>query len=575
MAVERGSVQFGLLGSLEARWKGEPLPLGGAKQRALLARLLVEARTIVSTDRLIDDLWGEQPPEQALHTVQVFVSRLRKALGPDVILTRAPGYLLEVPGDLIDAERFITLAVEAKRELGAGRPQEAAERFEQAFALWRGRPLADFAYQAWALEHAERLEEFRLSGLEQWTDARLALGRHSELVGELEQLVATHPVRERFRAQLMLALYRSGRQAEALDAYTRAREALVEQLGIDPSPQLQTLYRQLLNQDASLAAPAQGPSITVHNLPAPPNALIGRERELAELEDLLERPDVRLVTLTGAGGSGKTRVGLELARRLLSRFPDGVFFVELAAITDPELFAMTLAQALGVREQPPQPIDETLARNLRERQVLLVLDNFEQLLSAAPQLATLLARCEYLCALVTSRAALHLAFEHEYPVQPLGLPNMDQFPEFEQLSQSEAVALFEARARAVKPDFAVTRQNGASIAEICVRLDGLPLALELAATRVRALTPEAILARLGERLRLLTGGPLDHPERQQTLRAAIAWSYELLLAPEQTQFARLAVFRGATLEAIEAICADDEATRPNLPTAFSPYSTRT
>jgi predicted ATPase/class 3 adenylate cyclase len=291
------------------------------------------------------------------------------------------------------------------------------------------------------------------------------------------------------------------------------------------------------------------------NLPIQPTPLIGREEELAHTADLLRGNEVRLLTLTGAGGTGKTRLALQLAADLLDEFPEGVFIVELAAVRDPSLVVPTIAQTLAVRELPGQSLEETLVDYLRERRLLLLLDNFEQLLMGAPSLAALLAAAHHLKLLVTSRAALRLAAEKEYAVSPLELPDAEHLPEVLVLSQYEAVALFVERARAVRAQFELTNENARAVAEICVRLDGLPLAIELAAAHVRALTPRALLERLERPLKLLTGGPRDAPTRQQAMRGAIDWSYALLSEPEQRLLSRLSVFvGGCALEAAEAVC---------------------
>jgi predicted ATPase/class 3 adenylate cyclase len=291
-----------------------------------------------------------------------------------------------------------------------------------------------------------------------------------------------------------------------------------------------------------------------HNLPVQPTPLLGRERELDAVIGLL-RGTPRLVTLTGPGGSGKTRLALQVAAHLVDDFADGVFLVTLAPIRDPGLVAPTIAQTLGVRETEGRPLLDTLKDHLRERSLLLLLDNFEQVIAAAPLVAELLATCPGLKALVTSRAALHVRGEQEYPVPPLSLPDATRTQAPERLSQYAAVALFIERARAVRPDFAVTNENAPAVAEICCRLDGLPLAIELAAARSKSLTPQALLTRLEHRLKLLTGGPRDLPARQQTLRDAIAWSYDLLAVEEQLLFRRLSVFvGGCTLGAAEAVC---------------------
>jgi predicted ATPase len=294
------------------------------------------------------------------------------------------------------------------------------------------------------------------------------------------------------------------------------------------------------------------------NLPAQATPLVGRTGELEALKTLLASPDVRLVTLTGPGGTGKTRLALHAAAEAVESFPHGVWFVSLEAVSDSALLLPTIAQTLGLYESGDRPLEDALHEYLRGRRALLVLDNFEQLLDAARAVSRLLEAAPEVKALVTSRAPLRLAAEHAVPVPPLALPDTSSLPALEALTQYEAVALFLERARAVAPSFAVTDENAPAIAELCVRLDGLPLAIELAAARVKLLPPQALLARLGQRLELLRGGARDRPERQQTLRAALDWSFELLDAGLKTVFARLSVFAGGfRLEAAETISGAD------------------
>ena len=521
-------MEFCLLGPLEVRRNGEPVQLGGAKQRALLARLLVDAPRVVSTDALVDGLWGERPPEKALHTVQVFVSRLRKAIGPKVLVTRAPGYLVDVADEGIDVSRFRTLVAEAERDLAGGRPQQASQCFERALALWRGPALADFAYEGWAGEHAERLEEERLSAVERLIDARLLLGHHSSVAGELEQLVSQHPLRERLRAQLMLTLYRSGRQADALRCMRRRgwRSRTTRN-----RPQSGTPNDLSADLQSGRIARRIRPRAERHRpqSPRPPNPLVGRDRELEELAALLQDTDVRLVTLTGPGGTGKTRLAMQVAAELVGAFADGVFWVPLAGLRDPHLVLPAMAQAIGANDE--------LAAHLRERELLLLVDNFEQVLAACRDLGHLLAVSPGTRLLVTSRAPLRLAGEHEYPLEPL--------------APSDAGTLFIERARAAGREL----EPDETIAAICRRLDYLPLAIELAAARAKLLDPQTLLTRLDCSLALLTRGAADAPERHRTLRTTIQWSHDLLNEEARVLFRRLSVFAGScSIVAAERVC---------------------
>ncbi|MGN6869125.1 MAG: AfsR/SARP family transcriptional regulator [Solirubrobacteraceae bacterium] len=561
-------MQFQILGPLEVAEGDRLLSLAGA-QRSLLALLLLSANEVVSADRLIDELWGGQVPDSGRTALQVRVSQLRKALGAagERIGTRAPGYVLRVDRDELDlyvVERLIS-------EADGAEPAEAAAKLREALAMWRGAPLDDLSHESFAQTAIRRLEELRLAAFEKRIDADLALGRHASLVAELETLVEEHPLREHLHAQLMLALYRCERQADALAAFRRARRVLVDQLGIEPSAPLRQLEQAILRQEESLdlgatVAPS-GPSLTAiprtsgpdpraewdapHNLPAPVSSFIGRERQLSELRQLLSR--ARVITLTGAGGVGKTRLALQLAANMLDGFDDGPWFVDLAPLTDAALVAAKLAGVLGVREQPGQTSVESLVASCKTRQVLVILDNCEHVIGQAAKIADQLVRgCPRMLLLATSREPLAIEGEHLYRVPPLFVPPADADPS--RLLTSDAVRLFADRARQHRSDFSVGRANAAVVGRLCRRLDGIPLAIELAAARLRTLSLEEIDNRLGERFRLLTGGHRVAAPRQQTLEALIDWSYDLLNPAERDMLELLSVFAGGfDLQSAEAV----------------------
>jgi predicted ATPase/DNA-binding SARP family transcriptional activator len=553
-AGDTGRLEFGLLGPLDVARGGETIELRGSRQRALLALLLVHANEVVSRERLIDGLWGERPPESAANALQVAVHGLRRALGAERIETRGGGYRLRVEPDELDLERFRRLVQRARTRAG----DAAADDLREALALWRGEALADLLDVPFARLESRRLHELRLAALEQRIDADLAAGRHFESIAELEALIAGEPVRERFRQQLIVALYRAGRQVEALEAYRNARRELVEDFGVEPGPELQRLERAILQQDPALSPPARVAGVR-GNLPAAVTPLVGRRLELAAVTALLRQPDVRLVTLTGPGGTGKTRLALEAARQLASELFDGAVLVDLAPLEDPGDVIVAVAHALSVesRSSTLDSVKETLG----DKTLLLLLDNFERVDDAAPVVSELLAAAPGLTALVTSRAVLRLSGEHEFPVPPLRVPTREDVRRLDRLSHNEAVSLFVARARAARHDFRLEPANAAAVAEICIALDGLPLALELAAARCKQLPLDALLARLGQRLEVLTDGPRDRPRRQQTLRATIEWSYDLLEPSEQELFAALGVFAGGCTPAAAAeVCrSPDEA----------------
>jgi predicted ATPase/DNA-binding SARP family transcriptional activator len=552
-------LEFRILGPLEASEEGRLLPLGGPKQRSLLALLLLHANEVVTSDRLLEKVWHDSRPDGAARSLQVYVSSLRKALGHSgtALQTRAGGYSIAIEPDQLDAVRFERLVDEGARMLANREPERAVMLLREALKLWRGPALADLGYLSFAQNEIARLEELRLAAVETRIEADFALGRGAELVGELESLAARHPLRERLHGQLMIALYRAGRQAEALEVFHTARDALVEELGLEPSPELREVQAAILRQDPALTV--ESPELRARRrLPAPATALIGRQAELDDVRTLFRDEEARLVTLTGPGGTGKTRLALQAAWELADRFPDGVHFVGLAPVRNPELVPAAIGAALGVREAANRTLFDGLNEHLRERQLLLLIDNFEQVDESAPLLAELLAAAPGLALLVTSRALLHLYGEHEYAVPPLALPEPDRVPDPARLEEYESIALFVARAQAVLRTFRVTQANAPALAEICQRLDGLPLAIELAAARAAELTPDEMLDVLPSGLELSTGGARDLAARQQTLRATIDWSYALVGEGERKLFGRLGVFAGGcTLEAAQVICGAD------------------
>ncbi|SEK45661.1 BTAD domain-containing putative transcriptional regulator [Rhodococcus maanshanensis] len=563
-------MRFGVLGPLRAETApGRPIAITERKVRALLAALLVHPGKPVSVDRLVEALWGDEPPPTAPSTLQTKISLLRRAFeqaepgGRELVAFQTSGYLLRVDDDAVDATRFERLAARARTE-----PDPAARvaLLDQALALWRGPAFAEHAEESFARAAATRLEEGRLTTLEEQAEARLATGEDAALVAELAGLVDRHPHRNRLRGAHMRALYRAGRQAEALASYACLREILAEDLGLDPDPELVALHGAILRRDPALG-PTSASRPSVHgNLPRPVTELIGRTEAVAGIRAALDGS--RLVTLTGPGGVGKTRLAMETAWQLEDSISDGVWLVELAALTrETEPGTAAIADAmltvLAIREHTPtravtapEPTDPLarLTEALRTRSMLLVIDNCEHLAAAVGLVAGhLLAAAPGLRILATSQTPLAIRGETLWPVEPLSLPG-----DPESVAESSAVQLFVSRAAASAPGFELTADNASTVAAICTRLDGIPLALELAAPRIRVLGAVRLLERLEDRFSLLTTGYLDAPPRQQTLRAMIDWSSSLLTTAERTLLRRLAVYAdGCTLESAEAVCSGD------------------
>ena len=526
-------MEFRILGPLELVVDGQVGPLPAGAERAVLELLLLNAGRVVPASTLVDALWGENLPNNASNALQGRVSRLRKTLvdaglTDALVTTRRPGYLADIDPDRVDANRFIRLVQEARRRADRNAPSEAIRLYDEGLVLWRGDPLAEFADERWAQAEINRLTALRAAAVEERIDLRLVLGHHAELVAELEDLTARHPLQERLHGQLMLALYRSGRQADALTAYQRLRQTLDDELGLEPSAELRTLEQAILRQDAKLSAPARVRPTAQHNLPNRLTSFVGRGRELTDVVDLLRH--TRLVTLTGPGGAGKTSVAVEVAARLTDRYADGVWLVRLAGVTDPAHVSRAVADTLGVPDGTGT-LEERLIRYLQDRGVLLVLDNCEHVVDASAALVErLLTACGQLRLLATSREPLAVPGEVQLAIPPLDTPPADA--PTDEIMAYDAVRLFLDRARAALPTFQLDATTARPIAEVCRRLDGIPLAIELAAARVKTLAVGDIADRLDDRFRLLTAGPRTAEARQQTLRATVEWSHQLLTKHE-------------------------------------------
>ncbi|MGH9280661.1 MAG: BTAD domain-containing putative transcriptional regulator [Acidimicrobiales bacterium] len=570
-------MEFRVLGSLEVVDGGRRVDLGAPKERALLGELVLHANRVVSRDRLIEVVWGENPPATASETLNTYVSHVRAVLEPGrgrrqharILLTRPPGYLLAVDDDDVDAARFERLVSEGRSARQSGDSASAATALTEALTLWRGRALADFTDEPWAQAEAARLDELRLTAIEERMEADLAMARHHELTGELRRLVAEHPLRERLWGQLMVALYRSGRQSEALRAFTELRQVLAEELGIEPSAPLRTLEEDILHQRASLepesatqVAAETRPAGTAHNLPTPLTTFVGREAEVAGVRELCRT--TRLVTLTGVGGIGKSRLALEVARGLLPDHANGVFLVELAPLADASSLHEHVLAAMRVGEDPGQSPAATLAKMLVDRQVLLVLDNCEHLAVATAALAAeLLAAAPGVRILATSRELLRVPGEAAWRVPTLVIPDPETADEG--LEGIESVRLFIERARTAAPQREVPASSLRVVSEISRRLEGIPLAIELAAARAAVLSYQEILTHLDDRFRLLDAGAGSSPERHRTLQGVVEWSYQALTPLERALFDRLSVFSASfTLEAVQGVCDEAPLDRPEM-----------
>ncbi|MEZ0111144.1 putative ATPase/DNA-binding SARP family transcriptional activator [Catenulispora sp. EB89] len=570
---------------------GVPVGVGGPRVRALLALCALQPGRPVVSARLIDAIWGEQPPENAANALQTLVKRLRAVCGRAAVVRRAGGYALMIEPCDVDAHRFTHLLMLARRQASANATENtsenntanaselAASTLVQALREWTGPALADLTGFPQLASAAAALETARLEAVELLADCRLALGRAEESIPDLAAEVAAHPLREPLTARLMTALAAAGRRSEALTSYQAIRRLLADELGVYPSPELAAVHTDLLRQDAAHVdahAPASEPRGPRTNLPRPLTSFVGRDAEVGTISRLLE--DSALVTLTGPGGTGKTRLALETAARLSGGHPDGVWLVELGAVAGPARLggavlgalaplgargahgALSTRGAVGARGVPAvarpgaDGADSTegdsaaaVAEALADRRALLVIDNCEHLIDAVAALVhTILERCPGIRILATSREPLDVPGERLLPVPPLALAPADADADPRQALQSAAVRLFADRAAQSRPGFGLDTGNSAAVCAICRHLDGIPLALELAAIRTRSMDPADVAAGLADRFRLLAAGPRTAAPRHRSLRAVVAWSWDLLTEAERDLARRLAVFVGGT-----------------------------
>jgi predicted ATPase/DNA-binding SARP family transcriptional activator len=567
-------IVFHILGPIEISVDGRSIPLPGGYARSILGLLLLHPNRVLSPDDLIDALWRDNPPRTAPNVLQAHVVSLRRALraGGEGLITRLEtqpsGYRLRIEPQELDSELFEAEVADAER-LAPSDPGTAVDDLRRALARWRGTVEAGGTDSSVAAGVITRLEELRLGASETLAELNLRLGRARDVASDLEPLAREHPFRERFHALLMIALYRTGRQAEALVAYRSARDALVGELGVEPGPELRALELAVLRQEPGLmgtvprvpaaldAGPVAGSSnaeeASIHAMPSIDTSFVGRQGELTSVVDLLAVE--RLITITGVGGAGKTRFAIQAAALALERFPGGAWFVDLTPVPDGERMELAVAAGLGIAEQAGRGILETVIEGLGDSRRLLILDNCEHVVEACARFAeALLEGAPALSILATSREPLRLSSEVLWRLAPLDLPaapNLDGGDP----ATSDAVRLLLDRAGRVRPGRAWTDADLDAMAQICHRLDGLPLAIEMAAARLRVLEPQDVLDRLDDRFRLLTDGGRTAIPRHRTLRATLDWSYDLLDEGDQTILRRMSAFATAVPPAaVEAIC---------------------
>ena len=541
--VSASTLSISALGPVEVTGRDGPLPLRGRRERVVLTALALRAGETVAAERLAMMLWGDDAPRTSAKVVQNVVLRLRRAIGDGAIESRPTGYLLRVERDAIDVHRFDRLWREGREHLRADRLDEAAAALTAARALWRGAPLGDLGEHPAVRAEVERLSEQYRDASEELGEVALRSGRHRDWLPAFEAMVVEEPLRERRWGQLLLALHRCGRQADALRAFQRARLALAD-VGLVPGPDLCALERRVASAEADDAVGAVEQA-AIGNVPRPLTVWIGPVDRLHRCVDDVARH--RLTTLTGPGGVGKTRLALEVAAASTARFPDGVWVVDLSPVADPSAVVGHVASSLALRADGSTPLVDTLVDWLRRRSVLVVLDNCEHLMSAVTALVSAVTdRCPATTVLATSREPLGLVGERVTVVPPM--------------TEADACELFCERVRAADDTVVVTQHDRATIEAICRKLDGMPLAIELAAVRVRSSSFADLLLLLDDRFRMLRLGLPNGGGRHETLQATVAWSYQLLGAGAQRVFDRASVFAGGfDAAAARAVVADEGA----------------
>lgn len=555
------SIQAFLLGEVNIRVGSQTIfddvwPLRSA--RSLLLLLLITPGHALPTERVLDALWPELGTEQGRNALYKSLHALRRVLEPDLEHGRKSSYI-ESRGGMTGLVSTVDVWVDAHesyaglKHAATSDESERRDPLRRAIAAYGGELLPTDPYDDWPVAQREALRRA-------WEDAVLDLaaldldsGEPQASVASLESLLAVDPAQESAHRALMRAYAATGQRDRALRQYSRCRAAIAEELGIGPDHETEALFSTIHDAEPDIKLDIVSPRF--NNLPAEPTEIVGRDRESEAIQGLLWRQDVHLVTLTGPGGVGKTRLAIDAAGALVDDFADGVAFVPLASVRDPSLVIAAIAGTLGVSEEPDQTIGTSLLKHLIDREMVLVLDNVEHLLDSALDIHDLLAKCSGLSVLVTSRERLQLRGEHVFEVMPLAVPRRDHIPAPNMLTRYGSVALFQQNLRLHRPDFEITGENSEIVSAICVQLDGLPLAIELAAARGRFLTLPELLNGLVDRFALLSDGPRDLPPRHRTLRDTILWSHDLLTEDEQIVFRRLAVFVGGfTRDAVKAVC---------------------